>query len=81
MKEFTVEAMELRVLAKAALLVDHNDEEFLRLSEAYSAICGHLPFCAFDDYSYEGAVEEAEIERGWVLAARALRNQKGGESK
>ena len=73
MKEFTQEAMELRVLAKAALLVDRDHETFSRLSYQYAAICGHPPFSGFDDYSYEGAVEEAEIEREWVLAARTLR--------
>ena len=64
MNEFTAEAMELRILAKAALLVDHDDEAFRSLSKAYMSICGHPPFSGFDDYSYEGAVKEAEIQRG-----------------
>ena len=73
MNEFTSDAMELRILAKAALLVDHDHEVFGKLSEEYMAICGHPPFSGFDDYSYEGAVEEAEIERRSVLATRKLR--------
>ena len=73
MNEFTREAMELRILAKAALLVDHDGETFSQLSEQYAAICGHYPFCGGSDYSYDGAVEEAAIEREWVLAARTLR--------
>ncbi len=73
MNEFTVEAMELQILAKAALLVDRDDEVFRKLSKAYIEICGHPPFSGFDDYSYEGAVEEAEIERRLVLEARKLR--------
>ena len=74
MKEFTRKAMELRVLAKAALLVDRDNETFRQLSEQYAAICGHPPFCGFHDFSYEGAVDEAAIEREWVLAARTLRS-------
>lgn len=73
MNEFTLEAMELRILAKAALIVDRDDTQFRKLSEEYRAICGHPPFCGFDDYSYDGAAEEAEIEREWVLAARKCR--------
>ena len=73
MNEYNLEAMELRVLAKAALIVDDDCEEFRRLSDEYTTICGHPPFCGFDDYSYDGAEEEAEIERGWVLAARKCR--------
>ena len=78
MNEFTAEAMELQILAKAALLVDHDDEAFRRLSKAYMAICGHPPFSGFDDFSYDGAVEESEIQRGWVLAARKLRESASG---
>ncbi len=48
MNEFTAEAMELRILAKATLLVDHDDEAFRRLSKAYMEICGHPPFSGFD---------------------------------
>ena len=78
MNEFTAEAMELWILVKAALLVDHDDEAFRSLSKAYMSICGHPPFSGFDDYSYEGAVEEAEIERRSVLAARKLRESASG---
>ena len=73
MKEFTQEAMELRVLAKAALLADHDDDAFRSLSKQYEALCGHPPFCGGSDYSYEGAADQAAIEREWVLAARTLR--------
>ena len=80
MNEYTLEAMELRVLAKAALIVDNDHEEFRRLSDEYSAICGHPPFCGFDDYSYPGAEAAAEIERSWVLAARKLRASEAKQS-
>ena len=78
MNEFTEQAMELQILAKAAFLVDHDDEAFGKLSKAYMTICGHPPFSGFDDYSYDGAVEKAEIQRGWVLAARKLGESASG---